>query len=606
MTFLGTMSVSVALFWSPLTIGVCLRKSTRLTAVIGGLVTALGCLFSSFASQYHQLFLSFGLIVGIGVGMTRDAANLMVGQYFKRKRELVEIVFVSGSGLGILAMSLFISDTTSTFGWRLGLQSLSGISFVLFFLGTFYRSASLYHPQRRAILHLKTQKRKIKNKDKEKNKIQDDRLPFFDFTTLKSRTIQIILSSIFVAFVGLNAPLFLLPKLALDQGLDRSSITQMPIHLGGGWILGVLAFGMVIVNNSSECRIARQYLCQAALVMVGLASLSLKGVDGPSGFILFAWLYGIGLGGYIYSLRMYLFEKVRARNFARAWGFAQCAMALPNLIGMPITILINRLGDPSYGQYFCTVSVLSSAFLLVLVDVHKKNLRRKKRQLHHTKSIGSTATGMSSSSCPSHPYGNGNSLVLLGNSASGGAMGSVNGQIIVNIPSIHSMGAPELSDGGMGVLSTASTGSRKSDRHRSFPGHKYDDGVLYPVNVNGNSDNQELVLLRPKPELTLISEEEGIGDMDIPENYFLAEELDFLENITSCNKVENCVMLSEFEQNLYKESEGDDKGSSSSSTGSVSKMTIPQFRRKSRFGRIFSSTTSKSKRPITTIEENSV
>ena len=57
-------------------------------------------------------------------------------------------------------------------GWRLGLQATTGLLISTFFLGTFYRSASLYHPQRRAILHLKTQKRKIKNKDKEKNKLQ--------------------------------------------------------------------------------------------------------------------------------------------------------------------------------------------------------------------------------------------------------------------------------------------------------------------------------------------------------------------------------------------------------------------------------------------------
>ncbi len=60
-------------------------------------------------------------------------------------------------------------------------------------------------------------------------------------------------------------------------------------------------------------------------------------------------------------------------------------------------------------------------------------------------------------------------------------------------------------------------------------------------------------------DLTLISEE-GIADMGLPENYFLDEEEedggDFLdENISSCDKVENCVILSEFEQNLSKASE---------------------------------------------------
>ena len=100
----------------------------------------------------------------------------------------------------------------SSIGWRLGLQAVTGVVFLTFFLGTFYRSASLYHPQRRAILHLKSQKRKIKNKDKEKNKAQDDRPPYFDFTTLRSRTIQILLLSIFVSSFGMNAPLFYLVR----------------------------------------------------------------------------------------------------------------------------------------------------------------------------------------------------------------------------------------------------------------------------------------------------------------------------------------------------------------------------------------------------------
>jgi hypothetical protein len=38
-----------------------------------------------------------------------------------------------------------------------------------------YRSASLYHPQRRAILHLKNQRRNIKAKKDDKNKLANGR-----------------------------------------------------------------------------------------------------------------------------------------------------------------------------------------------------------------------------------------------------------------------------------------------------------------------------------------------------------------------------------------------------------------------------------------------
>ena len=54
--------------------------------------------------------------------MTRDTATLMVGQYFKRRRELVEIFLVSGSGLGISVMSSILRWLVRDIGWRLGIQ----------------------------------------------------------------------------------------------------------------------------------------------------------------------------------------------------------------------------------------------------------------------------------------------------------------------------------------------------------------------------------------------------------------------------------------------------------------------------------------------------
>lgn len=72
--------------------------------------------------------------------------------------------------------------------------------------------------------------------------------------------------------------------------------------------------------------------------MCGISILALTAVHGNrQGYILFVWIYGIFCGGYHYSLKMYTYERVRARNFARTWGFVQCSQAIPIAIGVPIS-----------------------------------------------------------------------------------------------------------------------------------------------------------------------------------------------------------------------------------------------------------------------------
>jgi len=69
----------------------------------------------------------------------------------------------------------------------------------------------------------------------------------------------------------------------------------------------------------------------------GVSLLALSTVQGYHGYVLFVWIYGIFLGGFIYSLKMYVLERVRAKHFTRTWGFVQGAKAIPALLGIPIT-----------------------------------------------------------------------------------------------------------------------------------------------------------------------------------------------------------------------------------------------------------------------------
>ena len=119
--------------------------------------------------------------------------------------------------------------------------------------------------------------------------------------------------------------------------MTTKELLNLQAYLGAAWALGCLLFGAVVVNKSKECSISKQYLCQASLLMAGVAILAFVAVDGYNGYVMFVWVYGVFVGGYSYSVKLYLYEKVRARNFARAWGFAQFAMAFSNLVGVPAT-----------------------------------------------------------------------------------------------------------------------------------------------------------------------------------------------------------------------------------------------------------------------------
>lgn len=128
-------------------------------------------------------------------------------------RIVIIIVFVL-PGIGIIIVFVL----PRKLGWRLGLQSVTGALSLAFFLGLIYRSASLYHPQRRAILHLKNQRSKLKEK-KSGNKVPKQ--PLVDLSPLGSRPVRMLMLAAGAAGFGLYTPAFY-----IVSALDLSAIER--------------------------------------------------------------------------------------------------------------------------------------------------------------------------------------------------------------------------------------------------------------------------------------------------------------------------------------------------------------------------------------------
>ncbi|EGI65309.1 Monocarboxylate transporter 14, partial [Acromyrmex echinatior] len=359
----GALSAAISRGSAPLVVGACRRGNTRLTAVIGGLVLALASLFTSFAVQMHQVLLSYGLVLGTGAGLVRETASLVLGNYFRKRREFVEMVVQAGTGVGIVLFSVVYKEAVGKLGWRPGLQSVTGALSLAFFLGLIYRSASLYHPQRRAILHLKNQRSKVKEK---KSSTKIPRQPLVDLSPLGSRPVRMLMLAAGAAGFGLYTPAFYIALQGYQDGLEASALVLLQTFLGLAAALGCAALGVVIVRPSAQCLVSRQYLCQAALIGVAVAQVALGSVQGYHGLVLASALYGASLGGTLYSLKMLALERLRARHFARSWALVQAAEALPILLGVPLTGYMNA-SSPRVGYYACTLSSLCGAALLFLV-----------------------------------------------------------------------------------------------------------------------------------------------------------------------------------------------------------------------------------------------
>lgn len=369
--WLGAASWSSSMIAAPIVIALCRTRSTRLTAILGGLVLSLGILFASFANQLHQIAFSYGIVVGVGASMVRESSAVMLGHYFKRRREFVEMVAMSGEGVGVALFSVIFKEGVGKMGWRLGLQAVCGLISCSFFMGLLYRPASLYHPQRRAILHLKNQRKKVKEK---KTHIRVQKPPFLDFTVFRSPTVRMFIICTTVASYGIYAPIFFMSLHSYQEGCDVQDLVLLQTFLGLSIAFGIVVSGSAMNKICSifahrKFVVSRQLLCQSCAFLVALSTLVLSFISGYRNMCILAWIYGFGLGGYRYMLKMFALERIRAKHFTKAWGFIRGSEALPVIFGVTLTAILNdssqRYGKAGY--FICSAVAAISAILMFFI-----------------------------------------------------------------------------------------------------------------------------------------------------------------------------------------------------------------------------------------------
>lgn len=131
---------ALCLVLAPVSSALSQRFSCRLVVFIGGLFCALGLTLSYFATNLIHLFFTFGVLTGLGGGLSTTPGIIIVSQYFDKRRALANGICVSGTAAGSFVFPMLIDHLVRGFGFHGTILILGGCMLHV------CASAALYKP----------------------------------------------------------------------------------------------------------------------------------------------------------------------------------------------------------------------------------------------------------------------------------------------------------------------------------------------------------------------------------------------------------------------------------------------------------------------------
>ncbi|KAF2486783.1 major facilitator superfamily domain-containing protein [Neohortaea acidophila] len=129
--FVGSLSISCAMFISPVATTCTRYFGSHTTLFIGVILETTSLIGASFVKEIWQLFLSQGVCFGLGMGFLFIGSIPIVPQWFTTKRSLAAGVSAAGSGIGGLVYSLATGAMIDSIGLPWAFRVLGIITFVV-------------------------------------------------------------------------------------------------------------------------------------------------------------------------------------------------------------------------------------------------------------------------------------------------------------------------------------------------------------------------------------------------------------------------------------------------------------------------------------------
>uniref|UniRef100_A0A672YUU3 Monocarboxylate transporter 10 n=1 Tax=Sphaeramia orbicularis TaxID=375764 RepID=A0A672YUU3_9TELE len=360
--WVGSLSMGMIFFCSPIVSVFTDILGCRVTAVGGAAVGLIGLLASSFVKSLGPMYFTYGIVFACGCSFAYQPSLVILGHYFKKRLGLVNGIVTAGSSIFTITLPFMLSGLLEKVGLQNTMRVLCIFMFVLMLAGFTYKPLMPVRPSSTRTGGLCPPLSQI-----------------FNINIWRSLGYRIWAFGIPAALYGYFVPyVHLVNSFNFFSFSAQCEVLLMCIGITSG--VGRLIFGRVADYVQGVNKV---YLQVASFFVIGLMSMMIPLCNIFGGLIAVCLLMGLFDGCFICIMAPIAFELVGSKDVSQAIGFLLGLMSVPMTVGPPIAgFLRDRLGNYNVAFYLAGIPpIIGGAVLCLIPWVEARRKRREKEAM---------------------------------------------------------------------------------------------------------------------------------------------------------------------------------------------------------------------------------
>uniref|UniRef100_A0A4W6CEQ5 Solute carrier family 16 member 4 n=1 Tax=Lates calcarifer TaxID=8187 RepID=A0A4W6CEQ5_LATCA len=417
-SWIGSIMSSLRLSGAPIASVACAKVGTRVTSIAGAVLVSGGFLMSIFANSVVFLYISMGVIVGMGFALLYQSFSVVTALYFRKRLATAYAIGRSGMGL-TFALAPFTQLLLDQYAWQGAMLILGGLMLNLVASGMLLRPINVRPPgsnatsspiQKSPAVSLKSSSEKEYTKKGQCTQgAQDQSLnpeltrlvlngvnghephhdsghipsevtvrkaKVLDFSLLKDPFFCIYTWSLVFSQLAYFIPYFHLSARARTLGIDAMDASFIISVAGITETIAQLASGWVTDRNLFH----KYHYHKAYLILCGLVNLLSPLATSYILLMVYAVFFAIFCGGYMALLLPVLVDLVGSEKLNNSMGFSMFFVGLGCLTGPPLAgFLYDYTQTYDCSFYLAGLCYLLSSLSLFMEPLAQRWKARKKR-----------------------------------------------------------------------------------------------------------------------------------------------------------------------------------------------------------------------------------